>query len=120
MPEAVESIQTRQRAELLFHTDETLGAGGSFAPMDTRLVAGYNAVAFFAVSDQPFEIRVLEGCSKAGRFVVTETLASVAAGANQVVCERVLPCGPLMRVALANLGAPQQSLSFCALGIPEP
>lgn len=96
-----------------------LGAGGSFETIDA-LVAGFNAVNFFGVSDQPFEIRILEGCREGGTFAGTETLSSVVSGGLNVLCEQVLPCGRKMIAVFTNLGGPETFLSFCAMGLPEP
>lgn len=119
MPRAVESIQTRQRSELLFHAETPPLGGAAFVSPD-MLVAGFNAVEVFAVSDQPFDIRILEACRPGGTFVVTQTLHSVASGADQAICTRVLPCGTKMQMALQYTGATGTFLSFCASGLPEP
>lgn len=119
MPRAIESIQTRQRGEDLFGSDTPLGAGGSVETLD-KLVAGFNAVSFFAASDQPFQIQVFEACRHGGLFAVTQTLTSALVDGKEIVCERVLPCGRKMKAVLMNLGASQTFLSFCAFGLPEP
>lgn len=113
-------IPTRQKTDVLFHSSTPLPIGGTFDPPVAE-VAGYNSVAFLAVSDQPFAITVEEACSPDGPFVQTSTLTStVVAGQNQV-CARVPPCGSFMRTSLGNLGAAAMtSLSFCAQGIPVP
>lgn len=119
MPQAIESIPTRQRAEVLDDSSDRLGAGDSFESRTSK-VAGFNAVSIFGVSDQPFRVRVFEGCSATGRFAMTHEFLSAAAAGVQVVCDHVLPCGPFLRTVLDNLGAPQGFLSVCSLGIPEP
>lgn len=122
MPKAIESIQTRQRAEPLFGSNIPLGAGGSVLTPnnDGSLVAGFNAVTFFAVSDQPFQIQVFEGCHPGGPMAVTETLLSALVDGRHTICERILPCGQKIKSLLTNLGGPQTFLSFCASGLPEP
>jgi hypothetical protein len=115
---ALNTVATRQESETLFSSDDALDAGGVYQS-DIREVAGYNAVAFLGISDQPFEIRVEEAGGLNGPFARTDTLASALAGAKHVICKLVLPFGSHIKIQVANLGAPQQALSFHGLGIPE-
>lgn len=119
MPAAINTVPTRQLGEIVLSSAEPLGGGAAFES-DPYLVAGFNSVAFFANSDTPFEIQVLEACSGTGRFAVTRTLASSPVGSAHLVCDRVFPCGTHMKGRLNNLGGSQTFLALCALGIPEP
>jgi len=112
-------IPTRQKTDLLFSTGRPLGAAKSFRSPVAE-VAGYNAVAFLGVSDQPFTVTVFEACSPDGPFVGVATLASALVGGQNQVCSRVSPCGSFMKVTLDNGGAAMGSLSFCSQGIPVP
>jgi len=115
---ALNAVATRQESETLFSSDDALGAGDVYES-DVREVAGYNAVAFLGISDQPFEVRIEEAGSLTGPFARTATLTSALTGAKYVVSQAVLPYGSYMRTRVANLGASQQELSFHGLGIPE-
>lgn len=128
MPKAIETIQTRQRAEPLFATDKPLGAGGSVVlpnlpGEDGALVAGFAFVEIFAVSDQPFQILVFEGCRPGSPFIVPNEdgtfNSSLGPDGKHSVCARVFFCGVKLRAKLINLGGPQSFLSFCASGLPE-
>lgn len=119
MPAAINTVPTRQLGEIVLSSTELLAGGAAFES-DPYLVAGFNSVAFFANSDTPFEIQVLEACSSRGRFAVTRTLASSPVGATHLVCDRVFPCGTHMKGRFNNLGGQQAFLALCALGVPEP
>ncbi len=118
MPEAVESIQVRQRAEALFGTSTPLAAGASFTS-PVRRVAGFAQVTLLGVADQTFSVAVEEACSEDGPFVRTRTILSELSGVAQRICGRALPCGAFMRTVVTNTsGAPMASLEFCGEGVP--
>lgn len=121
MPEAINTIPTRQLADPLAGTTTPLGTGGSFTS-DIFEVDGYDTIGILGISDQAFTVQVLEACDPKGTFVVTRTLTSAPDGLGQQnVCVRLQPCGSYMKFVLANTGgAPMGTLSFCAIGIPLP
>jgi hypothetical protein len=121
MPKADNRIATRQRAELLFRQTGLIPAGGTQA-LPARLVSGYANVAILGISDQPFQVRVEEGCSGTGPW--TQTVVSVAVFDMVAlvwrVCQRFVPCGTHARLFIDNLAAtPQTLFQFCGLGIPH-
>lgn len=119
MPEAKFIIPTRQKTDVLADTSDPLGAGAS-VDIDAFKVAGYASTTILAFSDQPFQIRIEEGCSCDGRFVTTHTFTSEPSGGNQVLCVRVEPCGPFMRATVTNLGGAQSFFQLCWRGLPVP
>jgi hypothetical protein len=112
-------IPTRQKGDLLFQRDEPITTPSTIR-LPIRLVAGYAAIAFFGVSDAPFDVRPREACSENGPFVQTGSFSSSLVGSDQRACERVFQCGTHMEIDLVRTGAPQTRLSFCAIGIPMP
>lgn len=115
-------IPTRQKADRLFESDEPLGPGEEVC-LDARTVAGYDQIRILATADQPFRVRVQEGCSCEGPFGVTTTLTSVpgSVAGTHVLCESVQPCGSHMVLCPANTGpSVMTSFSLCGEGIPQP
>jgi hypothetical protein len=125
MPRAIETIQTRQRAERLFGSDKPLGPGECVRVPNEEgsLVAGFAFVEVFAVSDQPFRIRIFEACRPGGPFITTDEggtlFSTLGIDGRNSICNRVIYCGTRMKAELCNLGAQQSFLSFCASGLPE-
>lgn len=122
MPEAFETIATRQRSELLFEAPPPPLGAGACVTLPVRLVEGFSAIGFFGVSDQPFTVSIEESCSAAGPFSVTQVLTSALDPVSglQVVCDRVAPCAPHMQVTICNTGlAPATILDVCGTGIPK-
>lgn len=119
MPDAINIISTRQETEDLAHTAEPLGIGGSFVS-NIVLVAGYDHVSLFGVSDQAFTVQIEEACLAEGPFVVTKSINSSLSGSQQALCSQVEPCGVFMRISVWNGLLPMGSLSFCATGVPQP
>lgn len=119
MPEAINSIPTRQLTEALFKSDDRLAAAGSFVS-PVKLVAGYHAIEFLVITDQMFSLVVEEACRPTGPFVQTASYTSTSVGTQQQLCRRHFPCGPYMRVTLGNLAGDQTFLSFCGTGLPQP
>lgn len=121
MPEAFETIATRQRSETLFEIGGPLDPG-KCVTTPSRLAAGFSAVGILGISDQPFTVEVDEACSPDGPFVATQTLTSAVdpvTGLN-FVCARVQPCGPHMTLTLCNAGpSPTTVLDLCGTGIPK-
>lgn len=119
----MEVISTRQKNDVLFGTSDPLGASLSFQS-DARRVSGYGKVSFLGISDVAFTIDVLEAGEDAegnpGTFVVTQTLASVAAGPLQRVATRVSPFGSFMKIVVAGVD-PATGMSVLSLrgeGVP--
>jgi hypothetical protein len=84
-----------------------------------RKVAGYSAVNFLGISDQPFTVLVEEACESEGPYVSVTTLTSVVAGALNRISTRHLPSGNFMRITPTNTGAVAQTLfSLCGTGLP--
>lgn len=120
MPETEFTIGTRQRADVLFHSDEPLGAGQSVSSgiLDVR---GYGTISILGSSGPTFTVSVREACFPDGVLIEVSSLPSAASGPSQVVCERINPCGAFVEIALTNTGgAPQGSLDFCVQGLPQP
>lgn len=117
MPSGANVVQTRQRPEELFRRASPLGASEELES-DVKLVAGYDSLALFSVSDQAFSIVIEEANHEDGPFVVTGTYASAASGANQYVCTRHRPCGTYAKIRLENGGAAMGLLKSVVAGIP--
>lgn len=120
MPQAKNSIPTRQKEDLLLETKLPLGTGGSIT-LGPVGVSGYSEIAILGTSNLSFTVRLEEGCSREGPFVVTHTLLSSLVGALQQICRREKLCGIFLRATVLNTGgAPQASLNVCIQGIPVP
>lgn len=122
MPPGSNSIETRQRTEELFRSDDPLGPSGTFSS-DVKLVAGYATVSFLVFSDRTFRLRVEESCEFEGPFVETHRFNSTLneSGTHQHLCRRIAVCGAFMRVFVDNTaggGAAMSQLELCGLGIP--
>lgn len=118
------SIETRQKAEVLFQTEVPLGVGGTFEG-PVRQVDGYAQIAILGISDEPFTIEVFEAVNVtpdgAGRFVKTQgTLSSSVVGSQSVISTQVAPFGKFMKMLLTNTGGAMSELSFVAQGRPLP
>lgn len=83
-----------------------------------KKVAGYAAINFLAISDQPMSLLVEEANEQSGPFVPTGTFPSGVAGTMQMISERFIPVGSFMRVTLMNTGADETVLSFKGVGLP--
>jgi hypothetical protein len=84
-----------------------------------RKVAGYSAVNFLGISDQPFSVLIEEACESDGTYVTVVTLTSVAAGALQRISARHLPSGNFMRITPTNTGGSAQTIfDLCGTGLP--
>lgn len=134
MAESATVVPSRQETEELFtlppipdnHPPFLLGAAGSIViPAQPSLtlslgkkVAGYSAINFLAMSDQPMTLLIEEANDPSGPFVPTESFTSAMMGSFQGICERFLPCGSFMRVTLTNTGGAQTVLSFKGVGLP--
>lgn len=110
-------IETRQKTDELFSTDTPLSAGDS-EDLGIRLVLGYAIIAFFGISDAPFEIRIFEDCAEDGSFPAIATLSSAVVNGVSIVCERVAQCGTYMKVEVFSTGGPQSYLELCGRGMP--
>jgi hypothetical protein len=114
-------IETRQKEETLFlSTDRILVPSGSMGTGPFE-VSGYSAVIFFAISDQPFQLRVQEAVQSSGPFTETTTLSSSldAITGLQKAMYKIQPSGDFMRAFLDNLGASaEQFLQFRMAGLP--
>ncbi len=114
-------IETRQKEETLFYSiDRVLVPSGSMqaGPFE---VDGYSAVIFFAISDQPFQLRVQEAVQSSGPFTETTTLSSSLDPITgfQKLMYKIQPSGDFMRAFLDNLGASaEQFLQFRMAGLP--
>lgn len=115
------AIPTRQKTDMLFNSSVPLDAGGS-QTFDVRLVLGYSSIQVLAFSDQPFSVHLEESCTPTGPFVRTHTLTSAPGpGGEELVCDRIEPCGIYARMVLENTGAfPQTTMRLCAIGVPVP
>lgn len=117
------SIQTRQKSDVLFTTAVPLGLGATYTS-PIRRVIGYANICILAVSDQPFDIQVLQAAdlrkNGTGNFVLTPAaFSAVVAGTQWMICERVPPCGAFMKMTLRNTGlAAMSELAFTVLGLP--
>src|SRR5262245_51550780 len=113
-------IDTRQKADLLFRAPLSLLGPAASAILAVAEVAGFSAVLFFGVSNQPFNLRIEESCSPTGPFTQTAVLSSAldVASGFQALCTRVLPCGGFMRVFVDNLGGAQTFFDLCGTGLP--
>jgi hypothetical protein len=117
------SIPSRQKSDVLFESDQPLGAGASFATGVAR-TTGYAQVSIFAVSDQPFSIIVEEAVivkpDGTGNFAQTQaTLNSVSVGGIEQVATRITPFGNFMKMVLTNPGGtPEAYLNFLVQGLP--
>jgi hypothetical protein len=114
-------IPTRQKVDFLFTQTSPglMGAGQTFTSAVSE-VAGYSAVAFLIVSDQPFQLRVLEAATPSGPFTQTASVNSTldAASGLQKATVRVVPSGSFMRMMIQNLGGPQTVLQLSPYGLP--
>jgi hypothetical protein len=119
MPAAVDSIATRQLAEVFFRTSTPLAIAASVSS-PVRLVDGHHAVNLLASSNSPFTIFVEEACFETGPFIRSATYGSVVVAGVQQVCRQHLPCGPYIRTTLMNAGGGQTFLSYCVEGLPQP
>lgn len=110
-------IETRQKTDEVFTTMEPLAAGDSRS-LGVRLVLGYALVAFFGISDAPFQVLIFEDCDSDGSFPAIAALSSSLVGGVYLVCERVAPCGSYMMARVLSTGAAQSFLELCGRGVP--
>lgn len=122
-------IPTRQKTGLLFPV-RPLDTPGGFPVLLAAGVSvvygpfaldGYATVAILAVSDQPFVIVITEGVIPEGPFVQTQSFASAAVGALQVVKQRFSPSGLFGKATMTNTGTGAQTqISLLGQGVPVP
>lgn len=119
MPPGTNAIQTRQRTEELFRTDEPVTGGSPFVS-EPREVDGYASVSFLGFSDVAFQLRVEEACELDGPYTETHRFSAALNDANtdQQICRRVAPCGSYMRITVAIDGGVMNRLDLCGIGIP--
>jgi hypothetical protein len=123
------TVQGRQKVGLLFPVRPpnapdpfpallAAGAAATYGPFE---LDGYSTVTILAVSDKPFTIAVVESVIPTGPFIQTQSFASAAVGALQVVQKRFAPSGAFGKATLTNTGAaPQTQISILGQGIPLP
>lgn len=113
----VNAAATRQRTDLLWDSQDLLGAGGTFSGA-VRLVAGYGGINFFISSNLSFRLRIQEGPTSSGPWTETDRIASALndAADAQIICQRIVPCGSYMRIFVDNLGGLTQT-SFVVHGL---
>jgi hypothetical protein len=110
-------IETRQKTDELFSTDTPLLSGNTEV-LGVRLVLGYAIIAFFGISDAPFEVRIFEDCDEDGSFPAIATLVAALENGVYIVCERIAQCGVYMRADVVSTGANQSFLELCGRGMP--
>lgn len=115
------TIPTRQKVDFLF-TQKSPGlidAGQTFTSAVSS-VAGYAAVLFLIVSDQPFTLQTLEAAAPSGPFAQTSSTNSTldAASGLQKVAVRVVPSGSFMQMVIQNTGGTQNVLQLSPYGLP--
>ena len=114
-------IPTRQKVDFLFtqKSPGLIGAGQTFTSA-VASVAGYAAVLFLIVSDQPFTLKVLEAAEPDGPFTQTSsTNSTLDAGSGlQKVAVRVVPSGSFMQMTIQNTGGTQTVLQLSPYGLP--
>lgn len=110
-------VPTRQKAEALFQSSVPIASAGSFKS-DAKLVMGYATASIFAVSDQSFQVVVLESCDPEGPFAVTQTFTSSANGSSQAVSQRFAPFGEYMKLIVSPIGPGMGEFDLLGQGIP--
>lgn len=117
MPDGLNIVQTRQRPEVFFRTSIPLGAGQSHVSA-VVLVAGYDGIKIFVISDQAFSVLVEESTESDGLYGVAATYASELVGFDHQLCEIHNPCGTYAKITISNTsGVSMQVLYATASGI---
>lgn len=116
------TIETRQKADLLFSRRQVPDDGGSIFTFDTKKVIGYDSIRWLIISDLAFTLEILEGCGSAegDPFPVTASFFSVTSDAFQKICETIRPCGSFMFARIEFTGVVGSFLFACGRGLPTP
>lgn len=130
-------VQTRQRVEDLFaplvdaagNQIFIAGSGTMAIPAQPpsppgpaalgREIDGYDVIAFYGLSDQPFTIDVYEAVECEGPYVLAQTLTSAVLAGFSRVSTRIPSNAKFMRIVVTNTGGAAQTVfSFRGFGIP--
>jgi hypothetical protein len=127
------SVETRQKAGVLFETSVPLKAGASIG-LGPAEVDGYSQIGILVLSDQSFVVSLFEAEVSGGPYVLSQTYTAVsssnvqsgpfplvAAGPGFMVAQRFFVTGSFLKATIQNTSAfPETILSARFLGIPEP
>lgn len=126
------SVQTRQKAAVLFETSTPLKAGASVG-LGPSKVSGYSSVGVLVLADQTFTVSIFEAEVAGGPYVLSQTYSSVsssnvqsgpfplvAAGPGFMVAQKFFVTGSFLKVTIQNTGFPETILSARFVGIPAP